>query len=105
MVIEPTDRILVTETFPLNEYSSSSIEVVIAQLTERRAEGYTHVDIEARSYFGDPELGFDVVRKRLENDEEYAKRTQMVEEYRQRRYREYLRMREEFGDTGPFEPN
>jgi hypothetical protein len=102
-----TDRRYVYDTFSLNEYSTSNIEVVIEQLTELRAKGYTRVDIEARGdEYGYHELSFDVVRRRLENDEEYAKRTEMDEEYRQRRYREYLRMCKEFGhDPAPFEPN
>jgi len=106
VVIEPTDRILVTETFSLNDYSSSSIEMVVEQLTKLRAKGYTRVDIGAQvDEYGDPEIRFEVARRRLENDEEYGRRVGMVETYRQRRYQEYLRMREEFGDTGPFEPN
>ena len=101
----PTDRILVRDHYSLNEYSISRIDVVIEQLTELRAQGYTHVDIEAQDDgYGGHELSFDVVRQRLENDEEYGKRVGMVETYRQRRYQEYLKMREEFGDTGPFEP-
>ena len=102
----PTDRVYVHDTRSLNEYSYSSIDVVIARLTELRAEGYTQVYIEARpDGYGSVELDFNVVRRRLENDEEYGNRTRLVETYRQRRYLEYLRMREEFGpDTGPFEP-
>jgi hypothetical protein len=107
VVIEPTDRILVTETFSLNDYSSSSIEMVVEQLTKLRAKGYTRVDIGAQvDEYGDPEIRFEVARRRLENDEEYAKRTKEEETYRQRRYREYLRMCKEFGhDPAPFEPN
>lgn len=102
----PTDRIYVRDTRSLNEYSYSSIDAVITRLTELRAEGYTQVDIEARlDGYGSAELDFNVVRRRLENDEEYGNRTRLVETYRQRRYQEYLKMREEFGpDTGPFEP-
>lgn len=101
----PPGRIYVHEHYPLNEYSYSSIDEFIVQLTALRAEGYTQVDIEARlDGYGDAELDFNVVRRRLENDEEYGNRTKLVETHRQRRYQEYLKMREEFGDTGPFEP-
>ena len=101
----PPDRIYVHENFSLTAYSYSSIDELIVQLTELRAEGYTRVDIEARlDADGGAELDFNAVRRRLENDEEYGNRTRLVETYRQRRYQEYLRMREEFGDTGPFEP-
>lgn len=101
----PTDRIYVHDNFPLNEYSYSSIDELIVQLTTLRAEGYTRVDIEARTdSYGGAELDFNVVRRRLENDEEYGNRTRLVETYRQRRYQEYVKLQAEFGNTGPFEP-
>ena len=101
----PPGRIYVHEHYPLNEYSYSSIDELIVQLTTLRVEGYTRVDIEARlDGYGGTELDFNAVRVRLENDEEYGNRTKLLEAHRQRRYQEYLRMREEFGNTGSFEP-
>jgi hypothetical protein len=93
----PTDRIYINETFSLNEYSSSRIEVVIEQLTELLAEGYTAVDIEAQSNsYGGAELSFNVVRRRPESDEEYATRMSGIEAQRERRRLQYLRLRAEF---------
>ena len=101
----PPDRIYVYENFSLTAYSYSDIEVVITKLTELLVEGYTRLDVEAcGDGYGGTKLNFNAVRRRLENDEEYGNRIRLVETHRQRRYQEYLRMREEFGDTGPFEP-
>ena len=104
-MFDPTTRQAVHDNYSLNSYTYSDIEVVIAKLTELLAEGYTRLDVEAGSDgYGGTELNFNAVRVRLENDEEYGNRTKLVEAHRQRRYQEYLRMREEFGNTGPFEP-
>ena len=97
-MFDPTTRQAVHDNYDLGEYSYSDIEVVITQLTELLAEGYTRLDVEAcGDGYGGAELNFNAVRVRLENDEEYTNRISLLESMRKRRYEQYVKLQEEFG--------
>lgn len=97
-MLDPNARQKVHDSYSLNDYTYSDIEEVIAKLTELLAEGYTKLDVEAcGDSYGDVELNFNAVRVRLENDEEYANRTKLMEAMRRSRYEQYVKLMAEFG--------
>jgi hypothetical protein len=100
-MFDPIARQNVRDNYDLGGYTYSDIEEVIAKLTELLAEGYTKLEVETcGDGYGNDELNFNAVRLRLENDEEYADRISFLESRRKRRYEQYVKLQEEFGDEG-----
>ncbi len=94
---DPLARRIVHDSYELGDYKYADIGSVIEELTKLRDEGYTKVDIEADTDgYGGASAEFKVVRSRPESDEEYGARMKALEDYREVRRQQYLKLKAEF---------